>query len=565
MKEFTRASGIVRIQLPDSAGDVTDTAAGGSSPRGAPGINAAENVRQVELGIMLAALSEQSSLSDKPLQLVNRFATDLGSGSSSAPRGGSPLALTEKQEMNIDLSLPDGESAVVLIEQDGRYEWHYPSRRKDIPPGTRGSRSAEETTSASVSQVSFTIPIGDDSELPPDSGTSRGHRGPVTNFIKGKITGIILKFVARKSIGALTRRLERGVRQGLVVVNSNDDATLWKHHANLPIETLSGKRGRRRILLLVHGTFSSTLGSFGALSTHAEGQAMLQGALEHYDLVVGHDHHTLSDTPENNAEAILDSLLPLIADGQTLEIDAISFSRGGLVFRYLSEVLIPDAGVPIVCGKAIFVACTNAGTELANDENWTRLVDCYTNMIAGATRLIGLAPGAALPSLILRQGIKAIGSMVSYIAQDGISNNAVPGVAAMEPMGDFVTAMNRLPTHRTLPAVQASYVIASNFEPDGSDAFGLAKTLGLKVADGFVDELMGLDNDLVVNNTSMFVIDPMPAATMTASRQLEANGRIFHTVYFHQPMVASTCSDWLGIAQPEARLPTAPAAEIPIS
>lgn len=501
------------------------------------------------MDILLDALSEQDSSTDKPLQLVNRFAADVGDGSTGGARRGRTTS-PDKQELDIDLSLMQGESAVVLIEQDGSYEWHYPANRQEVAGRRRGSRAPGDNSAGVVSKVSFRIPIGETGRLPRGSRSTRAHRGPITGFIKGKIKGFILKFVARKSIGALTRRLERGVEEGPVIVNSPNDATLWVRAERLPTKALPADRARR-ILLLVHGTFSSTVGSFGALSAFPEGRALLEQALAQYDLVVGYDHYTLSETPEQNAEAILNTLLPLISDGQALEIDAISFSRGGLVFRYLSEVLIPDATVPIVCRKAIFVACTNGGTELANDENWKYLIDFYTNMVTGATRLIGLAPGAALPSRILRQGVKAIGSLVAYIAQDSIANNSVPGVAAMEPQGSFVTAMNQLPIHRQLPAVQSNYAIASNFEPSGNeDHFGMGKKFALKVADGLIDRLMQADNDLVVNNSSMFLIDPIPAARLVESRQLEANGRIYHTVYFHQPMVASTCGQWLGILEP---------------
>lgn len=545
MKQFTRADGSVRIQLPDSATDVTDVVDRQDLPQGARGSARAPDAMDTEMDIMLAALSEEESLSDKPLQLVNRFMTDVGHGSTTSARSATANKPAEKHEMDIEVSLSAGESAVVLIEQDGSYEWHYPAQLTDVSSMPRGSRSPGSVHPSDSTRVSFRIPIGEGGRVPRGSRGGSAHRGPITGFIKGKIKGFILKFVARKTMGALTRRLERGVEEGAVLIRSVDDATQWEHRASFPVDALPTDRAPR-VLLLVHGTFSSTVGSFGALSTFAEGQAMLQQALDHYDLVIGYDHYTLSETPEQNAEAILQSLLPLIVDGQGLDLDVMAFSRGGLVFRYLSEILIPDADVAIVCHKAIFVACTNDGTELADDENWKHLVDFYTNMIAGATRIIGLAPGAALPTRILRQGIKAIGSLVTYLAQDGISNNSVPGVAAMEPDGDFVTALNRTPTHRTLPAVQASYVIASNFEPSGrEDNVSLGRTLTLKLADGFVDRLMGIDNDLVVNNDSMFVIDPIAANRLRESRQLETNSTIYHTVYFHQPMVADICKQWL--------------------
>ncbi len=550
MKEIIRAAGIVRIRVPDSASDVSDARPAQSTARATTrGGTSITDASGVELGIMLDALEDEDTLTGKPLAVVDRFAVDVGEGASSTTSRGRGAAGTDEQELEIDLNLQPGESAVVLVEQDGSYEWHYPTSRHESV-GQRSPSRQRGAQGASGSNVSFRIPIGNNGPLPEPSDTARTHRGPITDFIKGKIQGVILKFIARKTVGALTRRLERGVTEGPVLVNSASDATQWIRQAAYPTENLPTQRPRR-ILLLVHGTFSSTVGSFGALTTHDEGKALLQQALSQYDLVIGHDHYTLSETPEQNAEGLLAALIPLIGEDKPLEIDAIAFSRGGLVYRYLSEVLIPDSSVSIICRKAIFVGCTNNGTELANDENWKQLMDFYTNMIAGATRLLGLAPGAALPTQILRQGIKVIGSMVTYIAQDSVANNSVPGVAAMEPDGAFVTAMNAQPAHRINPGALAYYALGSNFEPSAnSDEVQLGKRLVFKVADGVVDELMGRANDLVVNNDSMFVIDPVPGSRLVEKRSVNANGRIYHTVYFHQPMVADACGQWLGILEP---------------
>lgn len=163
--------------------------------------------------------------------------------------------------------------------------------------------------------------------------------------------------------------------------------------------------------------------------------------------------------------------------------------------------------------KAIFVACTNAGTELANDENWKYLVDFYTNMAAGASRLLGKLPNAKVPMLIFRQTVKTIGSLVKYMAQDAVEDNAVPGISAMEPAGPFVMAINTMPAARTRPGASSYYAIGSNFEPDRNTYHGeLGKRLAMKLADGFVDRLMGEANDLVVGTDSMFVVDPVPYA-----------------------------------------------------
>ena len=577
MKEFVRANGAVIVRLPDTAGRVrngTVNVPPGTSAQGRRGASrgagdrTTANERAGELDIMLDALGEDDSPLNHELELIDQFAVNVGGeeaddsslqpggltrrGPQGVPRSGtsdSVVNADDRQAMDIDLTLAPGESAVVLIEQDGTYEWHYPDKRRAPSNGRRGGPAGPDA-SAPTSTVSFRIPIGSSGRLPRATRGNRTHRGPITSFIKGKIRGFVLKFIARKAVGALTRRLERGVNEGPVLVNSASDATQWAHVDQYPLTNLPVDRARR-ILLLVHGTFSSTVGSFGALTTYAEGQAMLTHALAHYDLVIGFDHYTLSETPEQNADHLLGALMPLLQDDQALEVDAIAFSRGGLVYRCLSEIAIPDTRLPLVFRTAVFVGCTNNGTELANDKNWKHLVDFYTNMIAGASRMVGLVPGAALPSLILREGIKIVGSLVTYMAQDGVANNSVPGIAAMEPDGSFVMALNQIPEQIRRPAARAYYAIGSNFEPARNDDAGkLGKRLVLKVADGFVDRLMGKANDLVVNNDSMFAIDPAPGARLIEQRAVQANGHIYHTVYFHQAMVADLCAKWL---QPDSQ------------
>ena len=49
-----------------------------------------------------------------------------------------------------------------------------------------------------------------------------------------------------------------------------------------------------RILLLVHGTFSSTIGGFGQLGGTPAGKKLLGSPKDRYDVGLGYDHLTLS-------------------------------------------------------------------------------------------------------------------------------------------------------------------------------------------------------------------------------------------------------------------------------
>ena len=82
-----------------------------------------------------------------------------------------------------------------------------------------------------------------------------------------------------------------------------------------------------KCLLLLHGTFSSTEGSFSALNGNVWQQIYTQ-----YAHVIAYDHYTLSLSPYENALDLL-KLLP-----QEIELDIMAYSRGGLVADVLCRL-----------------------------------------------------------------------------------------------------------------------------------------------------------------------------------------------------------------------------------
>ncbi|UFH60360.1 DUF7379 domain-containing protein [Sulfurovum mangrovi] len=538
MKQSTTTDGSITFTLPDSASDIEKIEILPEKVRRRG--EAISPDASSELAQILKALTEEES--EKPENLVHGFSVDVGEGRPVRTRRGEK---TEKPEsLSIDVTLNPEEDAVILIEQDGAYEWHFPEK---VAEKKRRLRRGGPSVVASKS-AHFNIPIGEGRAPRKRRGDTRVFGGAVTNYIKGKVIGFVLKFVVRKAVGALSRRLEKGVKPGPVIITSATDTQSWKHEQDYSNVKLPKERPAR-ILLLIHGTFSSTEGSFGALTEYEEGQNFLDRALQYYDAVLAYDHHTLADTPEQNAEEIFKQLndLQKCSNGGIV-IDAISFSRGGLVYRYLTEQIVPKEHALLSFDKAIFVGCTNAGTELANDENWKTLVDFYTTMVAGASRLLALHPGSRVAGEIMNQGIKIIGSLVKYMAQGAVADNGVPGLAAMRPEGSFVKAINAIPSSRTRSGARRYYAIGSDFEPGPDTSAGkLGRRMALKVADGVVDRLMGKKNDLVVHRSSMFVIDPISTAGLSDKMAFDRNGEIYHTVYFHQPQVARQCAEWLGL------------------
>jgi hypothetical protein len=106
---------------------------------------------------------------------------------------------------------------------------------------------------------------------------------------------------------------------------------LWRVRA-APLEI---REGADRVLLFVHGTFSSTRGSFGDLLAQTRGRDFLDRARSRYGLVLGFDHKTLALSTADNAGDLADALENLkLPPGTT--VDAKENSRrepGGSISR----------------------------------------------------------------------------------------------------------------------------------------------------------------------------------------------------------------------------------------
>ncbi|MBV9200225.1 MAG: hypothetical protein JOY83_10930, partial [Alphaproteobacteria bacterium] len=256
--------------------------------------------------------------------------------------------------------------------------------------------------------------------------------------------------------------------------------------------------------------------------------------------MLGFDHKTLATTPEENAEALLSELKGLGAEPGT-QLDAVAFSRGGLVLRYLTECLLPREGWLLAPNRLVFVGCTNGGTGLAAPENWRRLVDLYTNITLAGTKALGLVPGLGTFSAVLGQTIESLGRFAQYMAEAAIDDGEVPGLAAMQPHSPLVRALNDADP---LPGPNSQYfAVIGDFEPS-EPAPGFTEALRDFVLNRVTDRLMGGKNDLVVNTDAMTIFG-RHQVWLEPSNIISAAGNVYHTVYFRGSVLPETLTGWL--------------------
>jgi hypothetical protein len=438
----------------------------------------------------------------------------------------------------IEVPVAADEFAVLLTEQDGVFSWRLPTR---VNPAGRRRRGEDESVPdrSQPRQVTFEL---EQTEPRPEG---RVRRSSVVSWLLKPVRVYVIKFAARVA-GAVTMKfLERNVDPKPIRLAS-PDVGQWRKFDPADCPRPGGEKPR--ILLLVHGTFSSTKGSFGGLATTDAGTAFLQAAGERYDLVMGYDHRTLSETPEENARDLLGALQS-IRWIESAIIDVVCYSRGGLVTRYLLERLLPASGSGIRVEDAVFVGCTNAGTHLAEPENWQVLVDGYTNLALLACKAAEMLPTTKVPASVIGEVLQGASSFVKYLVSEAVSEGGVPGLAAMEPDGALVTSLNGS-TGGVSPKQSKYHVVQSNFDVSWFRRNRENETLmgraALALADSLADQLMQRKNDLVVPTESMAAFGRYSVWFDETNRiAFEGERVVHHLAYFASEEVARSLHQWL--------------------
>lgn len=239
-----------------------------------------------------------------------------------------------------------------------------------------------------------------------------------------------------------------------------------------------------RVLLIIHGTFSKT-----EMPVSGLGEDFLSWACQTYRGVIGFDHWTLSKTPEDNARELWEMLDPRLRTGHRLDI--VTHSRGGLVARAFVELLGHGEAVR----RVIFVGTPNAGTNLANPQNWGRAADMLVNL-------------TYLDSLGLYG--KLSGFLVNLVVRGAVGD--IPGLQAQNPTATGPQQfLGRLQTPQPLPEGVTYTAVAANYEP-GRDEFNVKRVLS-EAGDSTLDALFAGPNDLVVDTAHVWAIDAAPTLT----------------------------------------------------
>ena len=342
------------------------------------------------------------------------------------------------------------------------------------------------------------------------AGATRGFLGTVVLKAVDVVTGLSTADVATLTIAGIVKRFDGQVKPGVYQLNPDVIASPL---AEKPLATLPTAASGATSLVLIHGTFSNTAGSFGRLWSHHPDR--VQALFSTYgNRVFALDHPTLSVSPIANAITLASAVPP------RSRLHLLTHSRGGLVAevlarvcgdasdtfeafsaadkRQLRELTRLVSGKGITVERLVRVACPARGTLLASGR-----LDAYLSVVKWATELAGIP---AAPHFV---------DLLAEIARRRTDPEELPGLAAQIPDSPLVQWLHS--SGRALPGDLR--VVAGDI--DGDSVTSWVKTL---LADAF----FWTDNDLVVQTRSMYGGAPRNEATFL----LDEGGRVSHFNYF---------------------------------
>jgi len=316
-------------------------------------------------------------------------------------------------------------------------------------------------------------------------------------------------------------------------------------HGSLEPFDDSSKAAGKKVLLIIHGTFSNSEALVtNGLQKIPSGAKLLADAEKKYDLVLAYDHATLSASPMLNAFDLAALLRPSPAS-----VDIISHSRGGLVARWFCE----GYADPSLKRRVIFVGSPLAGTSLAAPPRLKSALDLLTN-IANMLRMASDF-AAANPLFLTASGLlRVVGGITGLAARTPVFDAAiamVPGLDGQSRVGNnpsLVRLRSNTGTADFASGHVRYFAVKSNFEPKaiGWNFLRLFSKPLHQLGDWGADLIFDGQNDLVVDTESMCEV--ADKRVIAIAHDFGTTDRVHHVNYFVQPETAQAVRKSFGIS-----------------
>ena len=420
-----------------------------------------------------------------------------------------------------------GEDVVVLAVANGPTLVLHPEDARDLLLAQCGSvtRSATPSTGAPA-EITVPAQLGwPGLEAEASRGATRGWMGQALLTGFQVLTGLAKDPAVTLASAAVTKQVDGQVEAGAYRLSA--DALEPLKGSGRRLDAMPAAADGGPLLVLVHGTFSETAGTFSKLWT--QHNAVVREVFARYgDRVYGLDHPTLGASPIANAL----TLVRAAPAGARLHL--LTHSRGGLVAEVLaracgggaltSEVLALFAADAYAgerrdlrtlfkearakglrVERVVRIACPSRGTLLAS-----KRLGAYLSVLKWG---LELAAVPVAPQLV---------DFLHEVARRRADPAELPGLEAMMPASPLVAWLNT--STDIIPGELR--VVAGDMEGDSIGSW--VKTL-------LSDAFYWTDNDLVVQTRSMYGGAPRTKTASGGSGAtflLDRGGKVSHFSYF---------------------------------
>jgi hypothetical protein len=320
-------------------------------------------------------------------------------------------------------------------------------------------------------------------ELPVSSIVRRGLVDQALQLVLLRISGQLVDALARRGLPVAARRLESWIWRRAKLREGWHRVQFAGGEPELQRAVPQPERGR--VLLLLHGTFSSTRASFGGLFNRQEWgdlERLYPGGVfgfEHFSFsralaenlqLLGHELAAGEEEQKRRPPSRSETSQRLSCPAEDMHApriaaDVVAFSRGGLLARLLLEQPWFEVGRLVLC------ATPNRGTPLASGQRWRESLGWLANLLE------------LCPDHSLIDGAELIANGAIWLATRLTSD--LPGLVEMHPEAALLRQLGE-----AKPAVDSCMVLAANYRPEGN---ALERLIDLG-SDRFFTE----PNDLVV-------------------------------------------------------------------
>jgi len=234
----------------------------------------------------------------------------------------------------------------------------------------------------------------------------------------------------------------------------------------------------KKTLLLIHGTFSTTEGTFGDLFGSSTWlKSLVEDGL--YQQIIAFDHPTVYNDAATNVEILMN----YFSGRKFIEpVDMMGSSQGGLLCQYIANYT--NANNPFKAGKITLIASANGVEYLTAAEH----VGTFLNALKFVAELTG----------------NLCGTLIASLAQMTIETIIrLPGIDVMNPNSD---RLKNIITNKPYSNTTVYFPVIDDFSKDIVQNKKIITRIAAQALDSIISHILGDFNDWVVGTKNQYLV-----------------------------------------------------------